>query len=591
MSVYSEDEILCNAFRVQVNVNNGHNGELDKKSPIARSSCNAKYNVPSANFTSYDFPSNTVSSCCVAETSNTLTAQTARRLQELETELRNEQERRAKVERQLAQCLQMLADLRGAHSQCPIQRHFDELPEEIAITIFSYLSVHDLVDVVSKVNKKWNRLAHDVVLWSQMSLDNHDINDIMKLMNFAPCLRSVCIPSEQLFVHDDAEDTSLQVLTQSPCRLRSLTLPDFQPISLRMIRNQMGNLRHLQLNSWWDNSRSEFRDDMWTAIFELDLVSLALQEYDGGNSYFHSVSRPVPGQLTSLRHLDLYCKQVPGGILSALLEACKNSLETVALPPKTLGADVALLSKCPRLREANVPFLREVCALEANPMLELVEMNAEWVAETEIESIVNDVACFLHMPSVVNRLRTLFFQGMPVQCRQLLHATAGVRGLRYVRIHNFGEPEVVDGILEVLEGLPDLERFVIATLPPPAVLDAIGAHFCPKLKELCFIGACSDDNYGCRIPAIKRLLQHRPQLHVFLDLGLGVVRHLEGAYPDCLREHRTVCSDESRWHRVHPVLVNHEPDSCTWCRYNVEAYATVADMRGKLDVQPVQHHE
>lgn len=514
---------------------------------------------------------------------------TVKAVHDLEKELRHEQEKIAKLERKLTECLQMLSDHECAHSQCPNMTHFDDLPEELAVKIFSYVCMHDLVDVVSKVNKKWNRLAHDIVLWSQMSLDNHEISDIIKFMNFAPCLRSVCIPSEQLTVHDDREDESLQVLTKSSCWVRSLTLLDFQPISLRMIRNQVGHLRHLHLNSWWDHARSEYRDPMWRAILELDLVTLELQEHDGGNSYFHTDCRPLPGQLRSLRHLDLYCKQVPGGVVAALLHACKDTLETVALPPKTKGEDVALLSQCPRLREANVPFLREVRALENNALLSLLEMNAEWVPEPQIETMVQDVAHFLHMPAVVNRLQTLFFQGMPVQCRQLLRATANVRSLRHVRIHNFGEPEAVDAILEVLEGLPSLERFVIAVLPPPAVLDSIEPHFCPQLRELCLIGACSDDDLGCRVPAIKRLLQHHPRLHVFLDLGLGVLRHLEGAYPECLREHRDVCSDESRWHRVHPVLVNHSPDGCDWCKSKLESYATVADMRGKLEPQSEAH--
>ncbi|KAJ1531796.1 hypothetical protein ONE63_000450 [Megalurothrips usitatus] len=510
----------------------------------------------------------------------------AKRCDELEAELKAEKQMVAKLKDQLKHSEKMLSELRSAHSKCPSALKFEDLPEELMVTIFSYLPTDTLLFTVSKVCQQWKRLSEDTVLWSQVSI-LRDFNRLIRTLHHAPCLRTVCIPSEFLTVHDDEEDEYVQILTKTKCRIRSLTVPDFQPIMLRMLRNQLGSLRHVQINSWWDNMRLAYRGEVWQTLATLDLQSLTLHEFDGGNSYFHTAFRPAAGQFAGVRHLDLYCKVVPGGLLADLIAACRGSLVTVALPPKSKGEVVALLAECGKLREANVPFLEEVCALERNEQLELLELNAEWLSKAKVQSVIPEVIRFLHMRSTVERLRTLFFQGMPVSCRELLRAVYKVRGLRYVRIHNFGEPEAAHMVPKVLDELRHLERFCIAALPSPAVLDEVPAAACPGLRELTLIGACHDDEHGCRVPAVMRLIRDRPGLHVFLDLGLGVKDHLEGKYPQCLRYHRHVCPDESLWHRFYPVMTSHKPDRCAWCRFNVEDYATVVNMEGRLDVEAV----
>lgn len=202
----------------------------------------------------------------------------------------------------------------------------------------------------------------------------------------------------------------MKVLTKSQCRVRSLELPDFQPISLRMVRNQMGYLRHLHLNSWWDHLRVAHREEVWRTLAELNLETLVLHEHDRGNSYFHTSYRPSAGDFASLRTLDLYCKVAPNALVADLLSACRGSLEVVSLPPKSNGETVQMLALCPRLREAYVPFLPQVGALEYNPRLDLIEINAEWQSPAEIQATIPDVVRFLHKPTVIARLRTLFFQ-------------------------------------------------------------------------------------------------------------------------------------------------------------------------------------
>ncbi|XP_052120729.1 uncharacterized protein LOC113204590 [Frankliniella occidentalis] len=590
ISETGQEDVLTNDLIVKLSIRDDsentfikHSSSMDGKSNVNgnASSSSSRLTAPFAA---------SIASILSAHTP-TLTAEEAfQRCHELELQLKAEQKMVSKLKYQLEQSERMLSQLRSVHSKCPFDTKFEDLPEELIVTIFSYLSSDLLLDVVSQVCHQWQRLCRDRMLWSKISVKK-DLNEIIRAMTVAPCLQSVYISSEYLTVHDDVGDEQLQVLTTSPCRVRSLTLPDFQPIALRMVRNQLGYLRHLHVHSWWDHQRAEFREDLWHTLAELDLVSLTLHEYDGRNSYFHTDWRPAPGQLCGLRHLDLYCKLVPqpsprgplGGVVDALVEASKDTLETVSLPPKTEGRVIEALAQCPLLREANVPFLEEVRALEACPLLEALELNSEWLDHETVRVLVPRVAAVLRGSALTARLRTLFFQGMTMGCRELLRAVADLRGLRYVRIHNFGEPEAAAELPAVLGELVHLERFTIATMPAPAVLDAIPAEVCPGLRELTVIGSCHEDTLGCRVPAALRLLRHRPALHVFLDLGLGVRGHLENAYPQCMRAHGRVCEDESLWHRFHPVMVNHDPTGCSWCRDMVEHYATVVDMRGKLD--------
>lgn len=159
-------------------------------------------------------------------------------------------------------------------------------------------------------------------------------------------------------------------------------------------------------------------------------------------------------------------------------------------------------------------------------------------------------------------------------------------GLRFLRVHNFGEPQAAEVVPEVLKRLPHLERFTLAAMPAAPVLQRVAEALpaCPELRELCLIGSCCDDDLGCRIPAVMRLLRNNAKLHVFLDWGLAVKNHLDNAFPECLEHHRHVCDDESLWHRFYPIMVNHAPDHCDWCRYKKEDYATIVDMRERLDI-------
>jgi hypothetical protein len=54
----------------------------------------------------------------------------------------------------------------------------EDLPEEILLKIFSHFEPQDLRFKISKVYKKWNVLAKDVVLWKKLCYSCDICSDI-----------------------------------------------------------------------------------------------------------------------------------------------------------------------------------------------------------------------------------------------------------------------------------------------------------------------------------------------------------------------------------------------------------------------------
>ncbi|KAK3918915.1 Putative F-box protein L126, partial [Frankliniella fusca] len=139
-----------------------------------------------------------------------MTAEEAfQRCRELELQLLAEQKMVSNLKYQLEQTERMLSQLRSVHSKCPFDTKFEDLPEELIVMIFSYLSSDLLLDVVSQVCHQWQRLCRDRMLWSKISVKKV-VNEIIWAMTVAPCLQRVLIPSEYLTAHDDDGDEVLQ---------------------------------------------------------------------------------------------------------------------------------------------------------------------------------------------------------------------------------------------------------------------------------------------------------------------------------------------------------------------------------------------
>jgi hypothetical protein len=67
-----------------------------------------------------------------------------------------------------------------------------DLPEEILLKIFSHFGPEDLCLKISKVCKKWNVLAKDVVLWKQLCYSCDFSSDISRIAEVRYTALLVC---------------------------------------------------------------------------------------------------------------------------------------------------------------------------------------------------------------------------------------------------------------------------------------------------------------------------------------------------------------------------------------------------------------
>ena len=58
------------------------------------------------------------------------------------------------------------------------QTSLNDLQDEILLKILSHFGPEDLCLIISKVCKRWNVLANDVVLWKRLSYSCDDSSDI-----------------------------------------------------------------------------------------------------------------------------------------------------------------------------------------------------------------------------------------------------------------------------------------------------------------------------------------------------------------------------------------------------------------------------
>ncbi|XP_060072396.1 F-box/LRR-repeat protein 2-like [Ylistrum balloti] len=79
--------------------------------------------------------------------------------------------------------------------------HFDFVPNEIILKIFSYFDPLDLCKQISLVSKRWRKLAYDVSLWTLLDLNwNPHLSSVNLcwIIKRLGCIRKLCLQSRQM---------------------------------------------------------------------------------------------------------------------------------------------------------------------------------------------------------------------------------------------------------------------------------------------------------------------------------------------------------------------------------------------------------
>lgn len=134
----------------------------------------------------------------------------------------------------------------------------NNLPDEVLLKCFSYIPIDDLVNAVQFVNKRWQALSNDTVLWKNRTLNihcYHKESDIVDILQKAPQLRSFCIerPVKTIIFEELSKNCSNITNLEVACRQRleknvmrklvlgcgkieSLTLPNYLFTNLKFVK-------------------------------------------------------------------------------------------------------------------------------------------------------------------------------------------------------------------------------------------------------------------------------------------------------------------------------------------------------------------
>lgn len=436
----------------------------------------------------------------------------------------------------------------------PRQMHVQDLPLHVLLRIFDMLDRTFLTDVVSAVCQRWLLAVCEPSLWARATLTyGNSKGSAMGATGFVRTLGSASMlyalecglsPADPPAVHHML--TTCATAVEHLCFDLDTAAPE---AVLRLMWNSRHCLKELSVREG-PLGGSDFSYSQATRFWELiegcrQLRSLVLflSQKSGLSSCVYSF-RPNPQPSLRTLYLDVgvlheHAKLVQFGIVvKSLITAHRATLEKVGLPMLvSIPGSVAALSRCPSLRSVRMPVSQEVRHLSRCELLRELRLTTDNARR----------------PFGLNPER-------------VLQNICQLRQLHELNISHMGKcsdahSAATAGSLGVLNELVELRRLRLTCLPTCDDLDRLASSptAAPHLEVLYFGESCGDArDAGCRLPALRRLLQRRPQLHV--SLTSIKVRDEE---PLCCMDHRNLAHTNP----VIPVtFVHHEYDQdCAQC--------------------------
>ncbi|XP_049770931.1 baculoviral IAP repeat-containing protein 1e-like isoform X2 [Schistocerca cancellata] len=382
----------------------------------------------------------------------------------------------------------------------------DDLPDEILVTIFSYVSFSDLVDVVQKVCHRWRRLSQEMELWADkdyhIGIPSHcnwknckgsvtELEAIQIIQN-APNLCKVCI-------WHDVSPRLFRTLSEKCRRLKELRLRSTQKRSYSMLKNLVEKCSSLQMMRISDNLlRSEEFSEAVSRLRNLRVLRLDHDCTEGTSASQPCVLlRPLADGCPQLAEIDFGRSFANIDELRYFLNAKSNTLKSIRIK-WTMGGT------------RSISPLLTVCA-NSLERLQLYETHLDRTAVTE---------AFTALGSLKN-LRELMItlpDRLPPGSTALAFKNGGLPKLRALHLHN-GCKLDDDAVIAISHGCSALRELSI--------------KYAEKLSDTAFSQIYRLEHLemelgveGCRgdPKAVDGLTEQIPNLKVY-----GVVQAVESA--------------------------------------------------------------
>ncbi|KAK3926934.1 F-box/LRR-repeat protein 7, partial [Frankliniella fusca] len=456
------------------------------------------------------------------------------------------------------------------------RRHVDDLPDHILLRIFSLLDHAHLADVVVAVCKRWCNLVHEPSLWDRATLvygnskgvHTGAVAFIRTLAAATTLLALECglSPADPHFVLHQLENCN--TAASHVCFDLDTAAAD---AVLRVLWNSRAVLKELCVREG-PLGQSDFSYSQacrfWEILEEspqLRTLVLFLRQSGGLANSLYSFR---PSGCPSLRTLCLdvgvveehamWTKPqlhiVASTIASTLIAAHRATLEDVRLPMRVMSSSkvVKALSRCPLLGRARLPVCLELHHLARCERLTELHLTSDY------------------MQSAFNT-------------EHLLQSICQLRQLQRLTVSPVGRCSdslaVANGLIAALGELVELRRLYLTCLPTAEALDVLAASptKAPHLELLHFSQSCGEAADGpCRLPALRRLLQWRRQLHVSM-LSLKV--HHGDVGPRCGKDHCTLAANNPD---LPVVFVNHEVQGDQECAACETCAGFMRDVGGSI---------
>ncbi|KAJ9586084.1 hypothetical protein L9F63_020281 [Diploptera punctata] len=233
-------------------------------------------------------------------------------------------------------------------------KHFDDLPNEILLKIFSYLSIEDLAFSVQEVNSHWKAVAQDNKLWrGRVFCPRKNLTDkqIVLQLKKMPTLRSYCASRK-------TSSFVIQALCKLCKNIRSIDLHRYQsvdPLLLESIFNAFPNIESLKLQL---PSRSvpELNRCM-ELISQCQKLTVLTFKWNDKNTFL-SMHEGVLAQLVhgcpALQHLNIENVELLDENILELLEVKKNQLLSFSCVIAVTREFSERLGECTKLQYLDI---------------------------------------------------------------------------------------------------------------------------------------------------------------------------------------------------------------------------------------------
>ncbi|XP_069675571.1 F-box/LRR-repeat protein 2-like [Periplaneta americana] len=227
---------------------------------------------------------------------------------------------------------------------------FDDLPNELLLHIFSYLSIEDLALSIQHVNLRWKEVSHDDKLWKNAIFEPGDTltdEDVVQHLKNMPALRAFSA----------TQGTKMKLLIDTLCNscreVQRLDLHKTYMLRYPSLKKLVQNCPHLEYLSL--PLPRTMSAQLQSAQLLGQCKSLTTLSFDGSHGYVvKGMLEPVADGCPSLQHIHLgYC-EFSADDIRYLLEKKKHQLLSFSAKFFFFTGIFKFLSECTKLEHLHI---------------------------------------------------------------------------------------------------------------------------------------------------------------------------------------------------------------------------------------------